>query len=181
MGWFYDPEKTKEKEQEQFKQLAEYYGIISFSKHKANILLWSHYAASHTGYCIGFKSDQLLNNAKRFGNGRKVKYEDEMPTIMPTDDLYDQMINQVYTKSKVWAYEDEYRFTKIVRDLEQTNKNRVIEFTQNEVAEIIIGASMRESEFKSVISICKCNFPETPIFQTIVVPRTFKLAFKQIN
>jgi len=174
-GKYYKQEWIEWQEQEQFRQLSDNYGIISFSQHKDNILLWSHYASSHTGYCIGFKSYELFFNQSRFGNGGKVMYEDELPVILPTEDLYQQLIKQIYTKSTVWSYEDEYRVTK------SRASNQTVGFTQNEVAEIIIGSGMKESEAKSVVSICKCNFPEIPIFKTTVVPRTFKLDFKQIN
>ncbi|MDB4920733.1 MAG: hypothetical protein JWQ54_2716 [Mucilaginibacter sp.] len=101
-------------------------------------------------------------------------YEEKLPIILPTDDIYGQMVKQIYTKSKVWEYEDEYRVTK------GGAANQIVGFTQKEVAEIIIGASMKESDIKYVVSICKCNFPAIPIFKTIVVPRTFDLGFIQI-
>ena len=173
-GKFRDQRWLECTEQLEFKQLSEKFGILSLSKHKEKMLLWSHYAASHTGFCIGFKTDELFLNKERFGRAGQVIYNEEFPIILPTECPYDQLIKQIYTKSNVWCYEDEYR---VIKD----PPNQTVEFTQNEVAEIIVGSGMKESEVKSVISICKCNFPETPIFKAIVIPRTFKLDFKQIN
>ena len=38
-----------------------YYGIFSCSKKWNSILMWSHYAANHTGFCVGFWVNKMMN------------------------------------------------------------------------------------------------------------------------
>lgn len=82
-------------------------GIFSMSKTNNNILLWSHYANSHTGICIQFKVDNDY-----FGHASEVSYSEEYPKIDYLrnfkDDL-NQADRALLTKSALWHYEEEYR------------------------------------------------------------------------
>jgi hypothetical protein len=104
-----------------------------------------------------------------------VIYEKEMPIILPTDVADEIILKQLYVKSDVWEYEDEYRVTKV------HGADTIVEFKPSDVAEIIIGASMKESNIKSILNICKCNFPSIPVFQAYVISNTFAIGFDKIN
>ena len=87
--------------------------VICFSKPKShfddikgNILLWSHYAASHQGFCVEYKDavEKYLKSLPYYENDRSISYEDAFPIDNgnPT--------NAIFTKSRCWEYESEYRF-----------------------------------------------------------------------
>lgn len=40
------------------------FGVVSFSKRNDSILMWSHYADSHKGFCIGFHTKIEFRDAK---------------------------------------------------------------------------------------------------------------------
>ncbi|MHB8880381.1 MAG: DUF2971 domain-containing protein [Thermodesulfovibrionales bacterium] len=85
------------------KMSASVQGLLSLSGTSRNILMWSHYAHNHTGYVIGFDGDH-----EYFGKSvSPVIYTDERPFVDPTRSK--QSGNLFYTKSKDWAYEEEYR------------------------------------------------------------------------
>jgi hypothetical protein len=76
------------------------YGMICFSKHWDNPLLWSHYAEKHHGMCLGFEVDE--NSLKA------VTYVSDRPELVmpPTEESIDQLL---FTKFEDWKYEDEVR------------------------------------------------------------------------
>jgi hypothetical protein len=67
--------------------------------------MWSHYAKNHTGIVIGFDNIELWNKIK------KVNYSDtRVPVNVGFEIIDDKELDQVlYTKSKAWEYEDEFR------------------------------------------------------------------------
>jgi hypothetical protein len=81
-------------------------GLLCFSANWRNPVLWSHYAASHRGICLGF--DLKRNEVQ------KVVYEEnrirmDLSTASLSSisaDLRDQLLR---TKSQHWQYEGEYR------------------------------------------------------------------------
>jgi len=157
------------------KSVEENFGIISLTEFKDDIQMWSHYSNSHKGFCIGFKSEKLFfNQYDRFGIGGKVCYVKDMPIILPTEDPIEQFTKILYTKFEKWRYEQEYRLTKF------NAADKVVHFHPDEVSEIIIGYSANDSDTQSIISICKCNFPGTPVFKTKQKRLDFKLVFEQI-
>lgn len=83
--------------------------LCCFTTHNDNLLMWSHYAESHSGFCIEF-------DAKKppFANAFKVNYDSSYPWV--TYPLYknDIIMSPMLTKSTCWSYENEYRI--IVRD-----------------------------------------------------------------
>lgn len=94
--------------------LIDSYGFLSLSSNPVSNLMWSHYADSHKGICIEYKSE--------FVQAQEVFYEDSIPQLN-----INEMIRQKYfpeyskdfglniwralrTKLKEWEYESEYRY-----------------------------------------------------------------------
>ncbi|WP_421919777.1 DUF2971 domain-containing protein [Marinifilum sp.] len=92
-------------------------GILSLSEENDNLTMWSHYANDHKGFLIGFdsnsfitQSDQILNKPK------KVRYTNNRPQInlFELEESRKERTHKwsesfLYTKSKDWAYENEWR------------------------------------------------------------------------
>src|ERR1039458_1306131 len=62
-------------------------GVLSFSKNRDHILLWSHYADNHQGICIGYNKEILLklfeskyNTIKKVFVDVDVDYQEQYPT-----------------------------------------------------------------------------------------------------
>lgn len=88
------------------------YGIMSLTSKRDDFLMWSYYANSHNGICIGFDMDQLQDSVQ--GIFGKVNYEREIP-ILHLSDLLDPIMfykRSLSTKSINWEHEDEYRLAK---------------------------------------------------------------------
>ena len=75
-----------------------------------NTLMWSHYADSHKGFCVVYKDDiaQVLQGKMNYIAHQRINYEPTVPTIKSYNDGYE--LTPIFTKSKVWEYENEERF-----------------------------------------------------------------------
>ncbi|EGR0541746.1 DUF2971 domain-containing protein [Vibrio cholerae] len=89
------------------------FGIVSLAESAADILMWSHYADNHKGICIELERNE--NNA--LGNPdetNKVKYTQSYPSLsskvlLDSDQFNSSLKRVLYTKSKQWEYEKEWR------------------------------------------------------------------------
>jgi hypothetical protein len=82
------------------KDMALHYGMLCFTKHWHNPVLWSHYSDKHQGVCLGFEVDEQ--------SVRPVSYVDERPALQlpATQETMEQLL---YTKYRDWSYEEELR------------------------------------------------------------------------
>lgn len=80
-------------------------GFYCLSGVHNNLLMWSHYANSHTGCVVEFDLKKCLPLFERIN---RVKYDNNYPAY---NYLKDQAgpFNTIYHKSKNWEYENEYR------------------------------------------------------------------------
>lgn len=92
------------------------FGIVSLAESATDILMWSHYADNHKGICIELERSE--NNA--LGDHEKtdkVKYTQRYPSLSSNILLDNEKFNSslkrvLYTKSKQWEYEKEWRTVK---------------------------------------------------------------------
>lgn len=98
---------------EEFIQELSQKGILSLCETKNNQLLWAHYAADHTGICIGFE----VSNENSLGDSKhthKVNYTESYPSISQRSlgsprHRKEAQHRVLHTKSKLWSYEQEWR------------------------------------------------------------------------
>jgi hypothetical protein len=93
-------------------------GVLCLTVDPKDLLMWAHYASSHTGLCLGFDS-----NHAPFDEARPVKYLSERPSLSGLDPtrLDARAVEDVLLrKSPHWKYEQEWRVVKRpVRDDEK--------------------------------------------------------------
>jgi hypothetical protein len=89
-------------------------GVFSMSQIKDNILMWSHYADQHNGFCIEFNRSPN-NDLGDFEKTQPVNYYCDYPEVDPLDSngYIDPSIHKkmLFSKAKDWAYEKEWRLT----------------------------------------------------------------------
>lgn len=82
--------------------------VLSLAENRDSLLMWAHYAASHTGFLIGFDSNQkilLIDSPHRLM--AKVTYTTERPKKTTFEEISNDEL--LLTKSKEWEYEGEWR------------------------------------------------------------------------
>lgn len=136
------------------------FGVLSLSRSRNNLLMWSHYAQSHTGFVIGFDETHEFfhqNDAlNRVTSPVDVTYSDIKQPIDFNDngiDIFRKMLTQ---KSNDWAYEQEVRVFKSNLlglngdDDGYGNRVSLIDIPPDAITEILIGANA-SPKFKQLI------------------------------
>lgn len=127
--------------------------VCCFSKNATNPLLWSHYAGSHSGYCIRFKKEILLKDLLPSQHG-DVKYSNSPVNLM--NGLYDgsnAAKDIIFSKSLPWKYEDEYRLIHSELAVNDSDNYRVCDYSDDAIDCIILGYSAGEKNLKLLKSI----------------------------
>ena len=145
------------------------FGVFSMSQINDNILMWSHYANQHKGFCIEFVrlSNNLLGNIEVT---RPVDYHCDYPEVEPLDSSgnIDHSIfkKMLFTKAKDWSYEKEWRLTYDEGDKEEP--------LPADISSIIFGLRMSE-EHKNTIRNILADQPSIRYQQAIEVEYQFRL------
>jgi len=124
------------------------FGVFCMSQINNDILMWSHYANKHKGFCIGFvrESDNLLGDISKT---QPVEYECNYPEVNPLDGdgNYDYSIfnKMLFTKAKNWEYEKEWRLVYDEGDKEEP--------LPVDISSIIFGLRMSDSHKATIKKI----------------------------
>ena len=125
-------------------------GVLSFGKRPDSVLMWSHYAENHKGFCVGFElSEKFMThrNQEKIVGAIDVSYICENPYVdyfneivraenpPEWDDFWQSLLSMgMVAKSKAWEYEEE------VRVLRKSAGG--VPFTPAELTEVIFGLNM---------------------------------------
>jgi hypothetical protein len=137
------------------------YGILSLTESPISLLMWAHYAESHTGFVIQFDDQhQFFRQPPDTGPDvtfREVKYSATRPILsyssIESPDVF-------FSKSPEWSYERELRF---VRPLSAAAKVvdaspfpiHLFLLPERAVTGIILGASIPPENAKAIMAICE--------------------------
>lgn len=136
-------------------------GVLSLSETRDNLLMWAHYTKQHAGFVIGFDTSHpawtaLQSKYGAPGEPTKIIYSDRpMPKT-----VFEMTPEHIwYTKSSEWVYEQEWRFTRLLRmGKAQVTVEGVeiplFEFPKEAVSEVILGcraSDILEGEIKQLL------------------------------
>jgi len=151
--------------------------VLSLCEDEKNILMWSHYANNHEGFCVGFKTythqnaaednlfikikkDQISEDSIQIAAGIDstliplipVVYSDDKPTPrVPLSANTEGIEKYFIQKSAQWSYEKELRAVLWNGFIKKENKPIAID--KNEIAEIIFGLKSKSVFKEEVINI----------------------------
>ena len=139
-------------------------GVKCFTPNNANILMWSHYANSHTGICLEF--DTFIDVAF-FVYPINVIYSEEYPELNFTDRSFATEV--LRTKSKDWEYEQEVRIYK--------PQNGYHNFNPKSLISVTFGCNTPEDKKSQIIDIIRRNqsLDHVRFFRCKPNPKQFKL------
>ena len=156
----------------------EHHGVSCFSAEYDHLLLWSHYAKSHTGVCIGFDMVELFYIIAQDSHPerliRKVDYRDELLPFPYMKGRQEATIRWMTTKSKVWDYEKEIR---IILSFLKFNKEHLHfqKINKESFQTIYLGSQIQMEDAQSIREICKANYPHIKIYSMQLAGNQFKL------
>lgn len=163
----------KEYEEMMFTSNNNHQGIICFSAVWNPILMWSHYANSHKGICIGFYEGKIKNFPTMVSGGM-VSYQTDYPQIDPlSSNLINDMFTISHSKAISWRYECEYRINKLFYPVPPSNKERIFMFPDGIIAEVILGVTISEDNKRDIVAICRRK--NISVYQAKKVPQKFNV------
>lgn len=174
-----DPEQLQKNYEEAIRPANEKeIGILSLTKTKDNLLMWSHYSNCHKGYCIGLDYEYLSSlKIEHIRNGQlalieEIKYSKEYPSYNGASDDPKVDFYALLTKSSDWIYEKEVRF--IIRGV----VNEAIIIDNAAIKEIILGLKMREGR-KEILDLVKNEMPHVQVYEALKKDKNFALEFRK--
>jgi hypothetical protein len=147
-------------------------GIACLSEKWDSILMWSHYADNHKGYCIGF-DEKWLRYSQSFGKIKRVKYSTFYPELNPLNKDKESFDLKYFNKSLDWEYEKEIRLMNIYNHEKTPNPNRIEVLENKYIKEIIIGLNTSKEDKQEIISKAKSKNIE--VWETIKAEFEFRI------
>lgn len=154
-----------------------------------NVLMWSHYASNHTGYCIEYDSLNLLNDINVCKFLYPVYYSREIFDISNifinfienmSDNLDSQNIKFIYCsaifKAIEWNYEKEWR---IITDVSNSNLINKRFLSMQKPKKIYLGTKIKEEYKNIIVDFCKKN--DIDVYQMYLCENRYFLSAQQID
>jgi hypothetical protein len=157
-------------------------GVLCFSEHRDNILMWSHYSDGHKGFCLEF--DKKLLEAWKFcrpvnydGNEKYLSFKEFNEAFPDNNGKLIQLL--LLRKSKHWEYESEWRI--IVNPYIDNHGNRSYTFPEETLTGIIFGCNMSDNDKKSIRSCVKGRKNRITFYQAKKKENEFGLDIEEID
>lgn len=162
-----DPKHMEQQRLENIRKIDATFGILSLTPKYLNYLMWSHYANSHRGFCIGFDSEALYDTIE--GTIGPVDYQNEIPKMDLFGDTLEFYVKQLSTKSKVWEYEEEYRIVKA------DGSRTTVKFDKGIIKHIVLGSTMNQKDKDLIIEFVRSEKIPCTISELNLNLETFRL------
>lgn len=148
-----------------------------------NSLMWSHYADSHKGVVLRFRSIPALDSP--YGMAKPVNYVEDIPNLIDESQIADIfagintidktgiMDRAVYTKSSEWSYEEEWR----VNTGSGRSPGKMFDdspFGTNEIDGLIFGVKATQED-RDELSKIATTYPNISLFNALKNPTSFTL------
>ena len=159
------------------------FAITCFSKKSDEILMWSHYANKHTGFCVEYDFSKCTNWAALI-TLFPVIYSKSRPhfpmsifeqsnnfkdiTVKEDNDSIISLIRLLLIKSDIWRYEEEWR---IIGLQNQLIDKHLLEL--DIVTKIYLGANISEKNEKEIVDIAKSK--GIPVYRYIMNQEQYTL------
>lgn len=145
--------------QTELQSLANRVGVLCLTEAPDNVLMWSHYAAGHTGVCLKFRR----RDSRFFERAQQVRYVDSQPPIRPTDPIAVgfEIMARLLTKTTAWAYEREWRI------VDHENGFGVQTISHTDLSAVIVGLKTDNAVRAQVRSWLSQQQPLTEMLEVI--------------
>lgn len=160
-------------------KLDELLGVLCLSEVPDSLLMWAHYAASHSGFVLEFKSKhpyfhQQVTQEDELRRLRRVFYRE----TRPSDSLTSMDSTELFlVKSGHWAYEREWR---IIRQLSDSNEValrkpypiHLFSFPPQAINSVIIGSRATQETVEKIKAALSADIEYAHVHIRRAVPDT---------
>ena len=148
-------------------------GIFCMTQKNDDILMWSHYANHHTGFCLEF---QTSNNF--FGKAMPLKkhYSAKRPCVnLINSPNPKEMVEALLTKAKDWKDEEEWRV------IDYINGPGPQTYPPEALSSVILGCRISPENRQRITQWCRACNPQPTIYWAEEKDREFGLDIRLIN
>ena len=157
-------------------------GVYSLTASCGNILLWSHYATSHSGFVVGFHRDKLQRACSMFHSQHQklmlllpVEYSSQFPVLNKYKHSNDERFRkQLLVKASDWEYEAEYRI------IMQDGPNVTVNYPNEVYSRVILGCETLDDNRRDIIDILSRRGDHLPLYQARRAEKSFSLVFTKL-
>lgn len=167
-------------------QFLQSYRILCVTRNLYSPRMWYEYAANHTGIAVKIKPNHSKDS--KFKLFREVQYQDKRPTLYkdPThfiedslfgdkEQIYARCLNEIiYTKTREWEHEEEYRL--VIPVLDNEAPWDTLSYHSEEISELFLGAKIEDSIEEKIVSSARVRNSKIKIYRTNI-QKNDKLSF----
>jgi hypothetical protein len=145
---------------------------------RIDILMWSHYADEHKGYCLAFSESGLCSHFDQYSD---VTYQDTYPELAFQDSSPEAQLTEaqvkafVLTKYSGWSYEDEVRF------LSWDSGASLREYPPQHLRAVILGARMDATSREKVRDWLAKRASQPLLYEARLSTSRFALEFRELK
>ncbi|MCK4842477.1 MAG: DUF2971 domain-containing protein [Methylococcales bacterium] len=148
-------------------------GVTCFSELSDEILMWSHYADKHKGFCLEFDSQyEPFDKAIDVKYSKKISHVDPVSIILDSDP--DQVLKMVTTKYKSWEYEKEWRSI-------HTEGNVKFGYSSEALTGIYFGSKIDYAHFEIIALIIQGQNPDVKLYEGSISEDKYGVSFKEVR
>lgn len=171
--------ETGRDNQDAMDELRQRLGILSLSARNDSILMWSHYADMHRGFCVGFSTNNFGVPIEEF---REVRYPKERNVsfafnLISNPDITEERFEEEFwreyalTKYVDWQYEQEWRFIGQARTISP--------YPDEGIDRIIFGLNMPQKNRDEIMSVLQNK--NIKYFEAVKSRRDFAVEIQRIE
>lgn len=164
-------EVAKEKQQEYHYRI----GCACFSKINDSLLMWSHYANGHKGFCLEFDT-----SFDPFYKAYKVEYSDSFPSLnlitmfLARIKSDSRAFTSLLTKYSCWEYEKEWRIF-------HREPRKFFGYTEDALKAVYFGVSIDTTNRDIICLILQGQNPNVAFYKAKRSSRKFEIEFEQFT
>ncbi|MET3482394.1 DUF2971 domain-containing protein [Methylobacterium sp. 1973] len=146
-------------------------GVLSLTSRFDHVLMWSHYASSHSGICLKFR----LRPESWITSARKVLYSADRPIMNIISEPSEEIQRKsILFKADFWAYEDEWR---VINPALGAGSH---DFDPNDLVGIIFGKNISADHKSEIIKLASKYGKNFELIQASIDDVHYRLNFDPI-
>jgi len=165
--------------------------IICLAEECDNILMWSHYADSHSGVVLRFEVQRDESADDPFVMAQKVQYSSEPLHFFTAEELLQSIFDEqdyafnnyfpthCFVKHDIWSYESEWRLIDIRSD--SIDRHDDYNFKISKLSGIYFGCKCRPQSYFDISQVMSSKYPNAELFMAKMDSRSYKLLFSEIK
>jgi hypothetical protein len=164
--------------------------VLCLAEQNDSLLMWSHYAASHTGAVFKLNAIDELDIPRLIA--KKVTYSRVYPLLATEEELVDHLLyvhridfakrerDLLLVKGDDWSYENEWRVT--ITD-ETYPLGGVIDFREppDVFGAIFLGFRMPPKDEEEIIELADRSLPKMEVWKAVQDQKAYKIEFQRLK